>query len=61
MAGRNGGLGQTWACWSLFSHAKKTQGVAVIAGGNLTEFKRWSSFAAMLLAGVILSYTGTVG
>ena len=36
MAGRNGGLGQTWACWSLFSHAKKTQGVAVIAGGNLT-------------------------
>ena len=36
MAGRNGGLGHTWARWSLFSHAKKTQGVAVIAGGNLT-------------------------
>lgn len=36
MAGRNGGLRQTWACWSLFSHAKKTQGEAVIAGGNLT-------------------------
>lgn len=36
MAGRNGGLGQTWACWSLFSHDKKTQGMAVIVGENLT-------------------------
>ena len=24
-----------WACWSLFSHDKKTPGMAVIAGENL--------------------------